>query len=255
MQAVVDFAGRRPILFFLVLTCLVSLPFVLFPALDLAFSRMFFSARGGFTGSSHPFLRAVRDAGELALKGIGTICLVSLVYPLLVGRAKYLLKPRDALFLATSLILGPGLIVNSFLKEFWGRARPREIVEFGGSLPFSRAWEIVSHCPSNCSFTSGEGASSIWMMALVVLVPAAFRLPAALGIFLFATALSLNRIVFGGHFLSDVLLSWTITLSVIALCHHYFYRGAITEEGVDRWFDRARDFLRAPFRLLFGKKG
>jgi len=254
VQAIRDFAERRPAVFFLAVTALVSVPFILFPRIDVAFSALFFHDQTGFWGAAaNPTLRLVRKSGEFVMVSIAVIALISLLYPLFIARSKYLPAPRNGLFLLTTLALGPGLLVNLFFKEVWGRARPREILEFGGDLPFSRAWEIVPYCDGNCSFVSGEGSSSIWMMAIVFLVPHVFRLPLALVVFAYVFVLSLNRIVFGGHFLSDVVLSWTITLTLISACYVFFYRGRVTEESVNTWFDRARGFLRAPLRLLGGK--
>jgi len=53
----------------------------------------------------------------------------------------------------------------------------------------------------------------------LVLAPRAWR-PAAVSLALaYAAGLSLNRIAFGGHFLSDVLLSWALTALALALVH------------------------------------
>ena len=45
--------------------------------------------------------------------------------------------------------------------------------------------------------------------------------------------MSLNRIAYGGHFLSDVVLSWAITLTVIAAAHRliYVHPPAVLTEG------------------------
>lgn len=247
---------RRPVVSLLLATMIVSLPFLIFPALDIGFSRLFFEPGKGFDGSQHPILIGIREVGVFALKLVGVLLLLSLLVPLLIAPVRWLFRPRAALFLLTTLALGPGLLVNVVLKDNWGRVRPRSIVEFGGDRPFSLPWQIVDHCDSNCSFASGEASSAMWFMALAMLVPLAWRLPAALAVFAFAAVMSLNRIVFGGHFLSDVLVSWTLTLIVIVFMYKIFYRNAaISDERVDEWFTKIRSFLHAPFRLLLGKRG
>ena len=40
---------------------------------------------------------------------------------------------RICLFLILVMLLGPGLLVNGVLKEYWGRPRPRNIIPFGGN--------------------------------------------------------------------------------------------------------------------------
>ena len=68
-------------------------------------------------------------------------------------------------YLLTSLLLGPGLVVESFLKTFSGRARPKEIIEFGGEATFSSALVFSDQCLRNCSFVSGHAAIAFWLTA------------------------------------------------------------------------------------------
>src|SRR5262249_59663963 len=67
--------------------------------------------------------------------------------------------PRLLLTLLTFLA-GPGLIENSTLKQYWGRARPIEIRQFGGDAQFSRAGVPATQCRRNCSFPSGDAAAA-----------------------------------------------------------------------------------------------
>lgn len=39
---------------------------------------------------------------------------------------------RASLVLVLVVALGPGLVVNSILKPYWGRPRPRHVMTFGG---------------------------------------------------------------------------------------------------------------------------
>ena len=50
------------------------------------------------------------------------------------------LDAKAWLFLFLGLLVGPGLVVNGILKDHWGRARPAEIIEFGGTAHFSPAF-------------------------------------------------------------------------------------------------------------------
>ena len=55
--------------------------------------------------------------------------------------------------------------------------------------------------------------------AILVLTPARWR-PVAVSVTLaYAVALSVNRLAFGGHFLSDILLSWGLTAMVMLALH------------------------------------
>ena len=121
-------------------------------------------------------------------------------------------------FVLVLFLLGPGLVVNGLLKAYWGRARPINVVDFGGTAQFSPAWQISDQCAANCSFVSGEGAGSMAMAVSVLLILSMLqqRLPrAAILLGRAAALISLvfvgwQRVASGGHFLSDVLISWLV---------------------------------------------
>ena len=129
-----------------------------------------------------------------------------------------LLKPSALTFLVVSLAVGPGLIVNRILKEFWGRARPLDTDLFGGAHAFSLPWEVADGCIRNCSFVSGEASAGIWLVAFAFVVPVAWR-PITVRLALaWAVLISFNRMAFGGHYLSDVVIGWGLTMIVILIC-------------------------------------
>src|SRR5690606_563997 len=70
-------------------------------------------------------------------------------------------------------------------------------------------------CQANCSFVSGEASASFWLVAFAFVVPRRWRAGTAIGTLAFALAISINRMAFGGHFLSDVVLAWGLTLVAI----------------------------------------
>ena len=127
------------------------------------------------------------------------------------------------MFLLSSLVIGPGLLVNTLFKDNWGRARPKQVDLFGGEASYTPVWQISDNCERNCSFVSGEASSAIWLTTLVFLAPRSWRVPLAIGIGGLAVALSLNRVAFGGHFLSDTMLSWLLTLTVLFAVYRWLY--------------------------------
>lgn len=215
-------AGLRldePVTLALIATVVLSVYFAALPGVDLAISALFHSA-DGFVLSHDPVLKALRKSsswvmGLMLLGLLGAIVVAVIRDPRRLSNAG-----RRAFVLVAGLALGSGLIVNGLLKSQWGRARPIQIEAFGGDADFTRAWQVSDNCLSNCSFVSGEGSSAAWMVAVVALMcPPALRawvLPLTVG---YGWALSLNRIAFGGHFLSDILLSWALTALVIAGLH------------------------------------
>ncbi|MFZ5466979.1 MAG: phosphatase PAP2 family protein [Pseudomonadota bacterium] len=126
-------------------------------------------------------------------------------------------------FLLLSLLLGPGLMVNGVLKEHWGRARPHQVVDFGGQKPFTPALQPADNCASNCSFVSGHSAIGFWWLALGLAWPAWRWRALLLGVGL-GGMLGLARIMQGGHFTSDVVFSFLVVWGTAELLAWIFRR-------------------------------
>jgi lipid A 4'-phosphatase len=222
--------------------------FLVYPDLDPWFSGLFYDgARGGFYLRDGTVLLGLRRSGEIVLFAISAAVIASVLIKLAWPDRESLIPPRDSLFLASTLALGPGLVVNLILKNNWGRPRPVNIEQFGGDATFSGVWEFSDYCSRNCSFVSGEASSAIWIMSVSLVVPQRWRLPAFIVSGFYALALSLNRIAFGGHFLSDVVLSWGLTLIVIAAVYRFLYvdpPAALTNERLEAGLGRIGMLLR-----------
>ena len=125
-------------------------------------------------------------------------------------------------FMIAVLIAGPGLVANLVFKENLGRARPRDVVEFGGTKAFTPPLIPASECSRNCSFVSGE-ASSIYAVffALALLLPR-YRMLLLIGGIVAGTLAGIVRILQGAHFLSDVLFAGIIMAITVGLLHIAF---------------------------------
>jgi len=127
-------------------------------------------------------------------------------------------SPRT--FFVILLALGPGLIVNSIFKEYWGRPRPRDIVQYGGKKEFLHPWQKgVAH--NGSSFPSGHSSAAFYLTAPFFVLrrrkPRAANLWLAGGL-IFGIFMSIARMVQGGHFLSDNLWAWgMVHLTAVAL--------------------------------------
>jgi membrane-associated PAP2 superfamily phosphatase len=115
---------------------------------------------------------------------------------------------RPCLVVVLTTLLAAGLLVNAVLKQYWGRPRPSQTIEFGGK------WEYRPIFPPG---TPGKGASfpcGHCTMGFVFLAMASFRRRSkslayggvAAGIVL-GGLLSAARVVQGAHFLSDTIWS------------------------------------------------
>ena len=194
-----------------------SLFTVLFPSVDLAVSRLFFNGVA-FPGGAW-WVKLQQDLLTLFL----SIAMLSLVlvyaWNRLLQQRVLNIDGRRVLYLLLVLIIGAGLIVNAGFKNNFGRARPRDVVEFGGSRMFTPAYVLSRECRKNCSFSSGDAAAGFFPIALVM----AFRRRRAYYIAAgtLGVVVSLSRLAAGAHFFSDIVASFFVMLIVADVLFHY----------------------------------
>ncbi len=187
----------------------VSFIFIAIPGMDLMVSRSV-AENGAFVLAEDPLLLALREVG-LWMPKLIVWSMVVVIGLLVVLPKRYAICPlHKPLFVLASFAAGPGLIVET-LKPLFGRARPRNLVEFGGTADFTPVWQFADECSRNCSFPSGEAAGAAATLSILVFVPAQHRRMAALILMPLLAMIAFNRVLFGGHFLSDVTLGWLLT--------------------------------------------
>lgn len=171
------------------------------PWIDLPLSGLFYRPGEGF------FLDATWPA-QLIYHGTRWIsgALIALILGTLVWAA--VTRRRHvrnlALFAALAYAIGPGLIVNSLLKEHWGRPRPEQVAAFGGGSAFVPALSPTGSCAHNCSFVSGHAAAGFFLITGAWIWPQRRKAWLATGL-IAGGVIGLTRIAQGGHFLTDVL--------------------------------------------------
>jgi lipid A 4'-phosphatase len=207
------------------------------PSIDLAVSRYFYQ-RGGFDSQS--WFQTLMHGSMAWFLGVSMIGVVGVyAYNRLTKSSLWGIDGRRVIYLFLVLIIGAGLIVNLVLKDNFGRARPRDIAEFGGVQPFSPPFVVADNCSKNCSFASGEGAGGFFALALAA---ALSRRRAALALALaFGTLVSVGRIASGAHFLSDTVASFFVML-ILTDALYYF----VVMTGVQRAKFRMRAYSSAP---------
>lgn len=210
--------SHRLIVAFFISTIATSMYFWFFPEVDLIVSLWFFSPGDGFALSRNPCLQWLRQTSPWAMTAFMMIMLLHILHDRMNHPFEWH-RARKPFYLLSGLALGPGLIVNGLLKAHWGRPRPNQIDVFGGDAVHQKVWVISDWCARNCSFVSGEASSSAWLVAAALVTPRRVRLAATATTLVYAASLSLNRIAFGGHFLSDVVLAWLICGLVFAILH------------------------------------
>lgn len=242
---------RDPIVHGLLLVAAASALFLAFPAIDMWFSALFYRPGSGFPMAKLEALTWLRGLGDRLVLLAVVAMAVAIAVKLAAPTRRTMLRPRHMLFVFSTLVIAPGILVNVILKSNWGRPRPVAVDAFGGEFPFVRVWEITDYCARNCSFVSGEASSALWAVTLALFFPPSWRAPVVMVLLTLAVLLSFNRIAFGGHFLSDVILSWGMTLTVIAGIYRILYDHppeALTDDRLERALTRSGVALRRPFR-------
>lgn len=196
--------------------------FGLWPGIDLAVSGYFHDAilpgAMGFPIRQNALVEFLRNTVWNATLLMPLLALILLGWSLWRKTSGWFWGYILALF-----VIGPGLVVNAGLKAYWGRARPANVTDFGGSAQFTPAWEISDQCARNCSFVSGEGAGATALAVALLLILHRYRAHLSLPLYRIGQAVTLlslafvawQRVASGGHFLSDVLLS-ILVVSLIA---------------------------------------
>ncbi|MCA3249984.1 MAG: phosphatase PAP2 family protein [Rhodospirillaceae bacterium] len=236
--------GQEPWIFLWL--ALLLLPLTLWPQADLAVSGWFFTAGQGFLWQQSPWVGQLSRLVHLTSWAVGIGLLLAIGWGIVRaiagsskpgGKAaiwppKRMLRgmpprQRRLLYLLIVLMLAPGLLVNSVVKPSFGRARPHQVTDFGGSQQFSAAWIPAHQCSRNCSFVSGDAG-----VGFALLTPAWIAqgrrnrrrwlmVGMAVGL-----AVSLPRLGAGKHFLSDLLWAgWMVALSGWLIARRLIARG------------------------------
>lgn len=193
---------------------------VFIPNIDLYVSSLFYTKNQGFylCGESELFY-LYKSVNVLAVV-LSVAVIGSLIYIQVVKKQLVVLTTRSVLYVLLVFGIGSGIIVNAFLKENVGRARPSQIVEFGGHKTFSKPFEVTDQCKTNGSFTCGHCSFAFGFIAFYFLFRKRWILfgAAAYGVLVSAT-----RIMQGGHFLSDAFFSFLVMMVTADLLYRFWF--------------------------------
>jgi lipid A 4'-phosphatase len=202
-----------------VVGALMAVVFLSHPELDLLVSEHLYTDSAGFAGQSLQWVKVSRAIFIIFFWSCAFIAILGLwITHHKSDRWMHLVKAQW-IFVAVCLAAGPGIVANLALKDHWGRARPKHVLEFGGKKIFTAPLVPTNQCLRNCSFISGEAAS-----VFAPFYAAAFVLPQWSALLVVAGTLSgiaagMLRVAQGGHFLSDVIFAGVFMALTVALLH------------------------------------
>lgn len=212
-----------PILLMLFIT-----PFT--PWLDLEVTKLFYTPDPYGIDHFHsgPFFDFLFNYGIYPAWIVTLLSVALLLFSYFTGYCKNWRNP--ALVAVLTLAIGSGFITHLVLKDHWGRPRPKQVTEFGGAQQFRPFYapNFFKQPEPSKSFPCGHCSMGFFFFALALIGKrmnnkalewTGWSLAFGLG-----GLLGLARIIQGGHFLSDVLMSalilWLSALFADWLVYH-----------------------------------
>ncbi|GAB4170794.1 MAG: hypothetical protein Kow00108_04970 [Calditrichia bacterium] len=209
----------------MVVFVLLNIPFFLYQ-LDIHIESLFFNPNNPYPWnlrSKYPWnVLYYFGSYPAALTAIAALFLAVMSFI----RPNYARYRKQALFLVTVLVVGPGLLVNAVLKDHWGRPRPREIECFGGQKEFYQVLEPAFDQKGK-SFPCGHCSMGFYFFALFFLFKERKKWLARVMLgwaLLFGLGIGVARMGQGGHFPSDVLWSGGVVYFVSAFLYYRIFR-------------------------------
>lgn len=216
-------SSRTAFLTLLTISLTVAMLPVLWPQLDIAAAAYFLQPSPPINPAQWKWVELVNEYVPDIFR---TLALLSLLGWILVSLLRRWRRAGIALaFVGISLLLGPGFVTWA-VKEHTLRARPFDVVEFGGDRQFTPALTQAQQCTDNCAFTSGHVACGFFFASLMLLDPRRRRRWIAAGLVL-GGLVSVARMSVGAHWLSDALWALPITLTtsgLVWLVLSFFYK-------------------------------
>ena len=215
---------KSALTYILILVFTTIVVFLLSPVLDIKLAAIPYNhTTHAFYGETHLWCKVVYYGVSVATTLLIIIppVIFLLKYKKATPASRQTLK-RMLMISYLSLIIGPGLIANSYFKQHWGRARPYQVMR--DHHPFSFPWQPHSNRPADNSFPSGH--VTIGAFLGIPLIAARRR---KIGLALCASGFILVGVVRwlqGGHYFSDILMAgiivWFVNALVTLLVDRFF---------------------------------
>ncbi len=168
-----------------------------------------------------PLLVGLVTLGSLAVLGASSV------------RPRFKRLRIHAIFLLATALLGPGLIVNAILKDHWGRPRPHQTIELGGTQAYLPPL-VMGEPGKGKSFPCGHSSAGFMLAAFFpIWLRRRPRLAylALAGSILLGTLLGIGRMTAGDHFVSDILWSAVIVYGLAWALYYFVLRVPAREDA------------------------
>ena len=220
MNVVLNFLKQRWVFWPLLVGILFSLAANYFNWDRTAQSCFYDGGADHWTGRDITLMVFLYKYSPLPALAIGFSALVGLIAGYFIPNLNSLRKVCFYFF--SVLVVGNGILANALLKGFWGRPRPSQLKEFGGTQIFEPSlW--IDLASFGKSFPCGHATMGFYFFAIALLLKGKLR-----GFFVtlalaFGALIGISRMSYGGHFLTDVvwaaILMWLVAFGLFQALH------------------------------------
>lgn len=204
IQCFINFLKSKEIIIPIILGVLISVLSNQFNW-DLRFQDLFWDTKlEQWTGKESAIAQLLYNYGVLPAILIPLFALLVLV----LGYSLKALCPyrKIALYLFLVLAVGNGLLVNGLLKEYWGRPRPAQVIEYQGTQAFEPSLWLNLNSYGK-SFPCGHATMGFYFFSIGLLFQKRIRRAIFTFALIFGLVIGIARSSMGGHFLTDTLWS------------------------------------------------
>jgi len=202
----------KKILIILFLTVIFTFPFWI-TNFDIKIQQLFYE-NNVWKYQNSPFVIFIYDYAIYPALILGIVSIFIFGFSFILEKLqKY---KKEAIIILLTLLLGPGLIVNVICKNYTGRPRPRDIVEFNGNWKYKNVCEFGIPGKGH-SFPCGHASMGFVFYSLYVILREKKKFSAYLWLafaIIFGFLIGVARMMQGAHFLSDVV--WAAGLTFIS---------------------------------------
>ncbi len=189
------------------------------PQIDIIVAKVFYDESLGFFIKDNKIVLFFYEGVNIMTR----VMIVMLIGLFVISAFYKRIRPKLILYFILCLAMGPGLVVNTIFKNNWDRARPAQLVEFGGEKEFSPPLLISDQCETNCSFVSGHASMGFYFIAFAMLMRGNKKKLAMTASILLGAVIGAGRMAQGGHFLSDVIFCGFFVYFTTRYLYNLFY--------------------------------
>ena len=174
-----------------------------FSYIDILITNLFYN-ENGFYLANNTFGLIIYEGAYYLTIAVVILLFIMLLLNIFKNMKPFGLPRKAIIFFIVVVIMAPGIVVNSILKDHVGRPRPAHITEYGGTAVFQPPFVISDQCDKNCSFVSGHASFAFTFMAIGLFFRKRLRHIIYTSGFLFGALVGFVRIFQGRHFFTDV---------------------------------------------------